>query len=280
MARENTTVSYQQRILRVLTYIKNHLDEPLDLPQLADIAYFSPHHFHRIFSELVGETVKEHVRRLKLERAMVQLAMDKDSITDIAFQAGFNSLEAFSRVIKTQYQLTPTQVRKNTQQQIKTSVSNDSDLEVRKVQLDGFDLAYARHIGDYSHAGRAWVKLIELTDIKYILEEDRIRLGFAYDHPVITPANKCCYDACIPWQDEFVESGLLGRFQVKPGDFLMFVHHGSLDTIDQTYRLFIRQCIASDTSDFCDRHNFMWYKNTAMLSDPALQVTECYFPVD
>ena len=70
MARENTTVSYQQRILRVLTYIKNHLDEPLDLPQLADIAYFSPHHFHRIFSELVGETVKEHVRRLKLERAI------------------------------------------------------------------------------------------------------------------------------------------------------------------------------------------------------------------
>ena len=67
--RTETLNSYQERMGRVLVHIQNHLDEPMPLDQLAGVACFSPWHFHRIFRGMVGESVKEHVRRLRLERA-------------------------------------------------------------------------------------------------------------------------------------------------------------------------------------------------------------------
>ena len=63
---ETTWNDYQQRILRVLTHIQAHLDEPLDLEELARVACFSSFHFHRVFAAMTGETIADHVRRLRL----------------------------------------------------------------------------------------------------------------------------------------------------------------------------------------------------------------------
>lgn len=62
-----TRQSYKERILRVLVHIQGHLDEVMPLDKLARVAHFSPYHFHRIFRGMVGESVKQHVRRLRLE---------------------------------------------------------------------------------------------------------------------------------------------------------------------------------------------------------------------
>jgi len=67
--RAETEQSYKERVLRVLMYIHSHLDETMSLEDLAGIAHFSPFHFHRIFRGMTGESVKEHIRRLRLERA-------------------------------------------------------------------------------------------------------------------------------------------------------------------------------------------------------------------
>ena len=67
--KEETSEDYRARMLRVLVHIQQNLDAPLPLEELASIALFSPFHFHRIFRGLIGESVKEHVRRLRLERS-------------------------------------------------------------------------------------------------------------------------------------------------------------------------------------------------------------------
>lgn len=281
MPKEKTTLSYQQRLLRVLSYIKKNLDEPLDLDQLAALAYFSPHHFHRIFTQMVGESVKQHVRRLKLERALKALAVSDESVTEISFRAGFNTLEAFSRAIKKHYHMSPTQVRATMQQEIEKLVQQqEPKLEIQTLALGALDLAYVRHIGHYQEANLAWLKLVELTDLKYVIAPKAIRIGFAYDHPAITPVDKCCYDACIAWQPEFTESGELGRTSISAGKYVMFVHKGSLETIDESYRLFTRHWLQIQERKTRQQHNFMWYKNVAMLTDPDNQITECYFPID
>ena len=61
--RPRTAEDYRERLLTVLVYIQRHLEE------LARVACFSPYHFHRLFAGMMGETVAEHVRRLRLERA-------------------------------------------------------------------------------------------------------------------------------------------------------------------------------------------------------------------
>lgn len=279
MARDQTHASYQQRIMRVLTYVKQNLDEPLDLNQLAELAFFSPHHFHRIFKSIVGETVKEHVLRLKLQRALIELSMTQDSVTDIAFHAGFNSLEAFSRAIKLRYKMTPSQLRKESRSLIRDKAKGTDILEVNKVSLPKLDLAVCRHIGRYDDAALAWIKLVQLTSMQSVMQEDALRIGFAYDHPEITPEDKCCYDACIAWSDDYQEQGELSRIIIEPGEYAMFKYVGHLSGIDKAYMQFAKQAGFEQQFDFSERHNFMWYRNNAMLTNPDEQITECYFPL-
>ena len=92
-----TLHDYKRRMLRVLVHIQQHLDEPLELGVLARLACFSPYHFHRVFTGMVGESLKEHVRRLRLERAASRLKLGSAAVTEIALGAGYESHEAFTR---------------------------------------------------------------------------------------------------------------------------------------------------------------------------------------
>ena len=65
--------TYASRIQRVVDHLAEHLDDPLDLESLARVAHFSPYHFHRIYRGILGETVHDTVRRLRLQRAAIDL---------------------------------------------------------------------------------------------------------------------------------------------------------------------------------------------------------------
>jgi AraC family transcriptional regulator len=54
-------LEYQHRVNRVVDYIQEHRTEELSLDVLAQVAAFSPFHFHRIFKAVTGENVKEFI---------------------------------------------------------------------------------------------------------------------------------------------------------------------------------------------------------------------------
>ena len=89
------------RILRVLVYIQGHLDDVISLDDLAAVAHFSPYYFHRVFRGMVGESVMGHVRRLRLERAAHRLKSGDHPVTRVAFEAGYETHEAFIRAALT-----------------------------------------------------------------------------------------------------------------------------------------------------------------------------------
>src|SRR5437763_11130066 len=109
--RSQTEQAYRERVLRVLVYIQNYLDEALALDDLAAVAHFSPYHFHRIFRGMVGESVMEHVRRLRLERAAHRLKFGDQPVTRIAFDAGYETHEAFTRAFAAMFGTAPSQFR-------------------------------------------------------------------------------------------------------------------------------------------------------------------------
>src|SRR5207253_4223259 len=95
-----TEQTYRQRILIVQLFIEEHLDEELSLDRLARVAHFSPYHFHRLFRALVGETVTEYVRRLRLESAAVALKTTDKTVLQVALDAGYGTHEAFTRAFR------------------------------------------------------------------------------------------------------------------------------------------------------------------------------------
>src|SRR5215831_5129513 len=109
--RESTVEDYQNRILRVLVHVQKNLDSPFSLDELASVASFSPFHFHKVFRGMVGESVKEHVRRLRLERATHRLTFSDEPITRIAFEAGYETHESFTRAFSAMFGVSPSQFR-------------------------------------------------------------------------------------------------------------------------------------------------------------------------
>jgi len=91
---------YQLRVGLAIQHLEQHLDDDLSLPELADVASFSPFHFHRIFRALTGEGVAERVRRLRLERAAARLRNTSRSILEIALEAGYQAHESFTRAFE------------------------------------------------------------------------------------------------------------------------------------------------------------------------------------
>jgi AraC family transcriptional regulator len=69
----------------------------LALADLAREAATSPYHFLRIFRQLVGMTPHQFVLRTRLHRAAVRLRRSDETISAIAFDAGFNDLSTFNR---------------------------------------------------------------------------------------------------------------------------------------------------------------------------------------
>ncbi|MBE9608243.1 AraC family transcriptional regulator [Chitinilyticum piscinae] len=103
---------YQKRLQRVLQHIEARLTEPLELADLAGVANFSPFHFQRIFSALIGETPQDYIRRLRLERAANQLLVHKRrSVLDIALSNGFETQHGFAKAFRKHFGMNATQWR-------------------------------------------------------------------------------------------------------------------------------------------------------------------------
>ena len=119
---------YQARINRVMDYVEANLGGELTLSALADIAAFSPYHFHRIFRAMVGETLCAFVQRARLEKGAALLTHShKKSITEIALDCGYTSPATFARVFRERFGTTATEWRDR-----KSGIADAADATDRK----------------------------------------------------------------------------------------------------------------------------------------------------
>lgn len=96
-----TRTEYIKRINYVLDFIEKNLDADLSLENLSKKARYSPFHFHRVFSSIIGENVNKFVTRKRVERIASILLVEKGrSIKELAYTYGFNSESSFSRTFK------------------------------------------------------------------------------------------------------------------------------------------------------------------------------------
>jgi AraC family transcriptional regulator len=97
---------------RLSGIVANSLDAPARTQDLARQAYQSRTQFHRLFRTVVEETPAAMRRRLLLERAAYQLGHNEMSVTDIALDANYGSLEAFTRAFRKAFQTSPSLYRR------------------------------------------------------------------------------------------------------------------------------------------------------------------------
>ncbi len=97
---------------RLLAVILDSLDDSRGTGDLARRAYRSRSHFYRLFEALVEESPGAMRRRLVLERAAWQLGRTRTPVTEIAFDANYGSLEAFTRAFRQVFRVSPSLYRR------------------------------------------------------------------------------------------------------------------------------------------------------------------------
>lgn len=93
-------------IIEVLRYIDDTVEQSPTLADIARRAGYSPYHFSRVFSRVMGESVMEYVRGRKLEHAAADIARG-ERLLDVALRYGFESHEGLTRAFKRRFGVTP-----------------------------------------------------------------------------------------------------------------------------------------------------------------------------
>jgi AraC family transcriptional regulator len=230
-------LAYVERVNRAIDYILQHLDQPLKLEVVAKVACFSPFHFHRIFRLLVGESIHEFVKRVRLERALALLSRQSWatrrslSLTDIAFKCGFGSSSDFSRCFKERYGVPAskfdlTSFRTQRREEWQNAVTNPHQrnllrrlkpganpdgFEVRVRRLPARKVAYVR-VQDSFREGAvlgAAQRLMQWAETRGLAGGQW--LGYMWDDPEIVPHHLCRYDVGLE-VPEVTPEGEVGRF--------------------------------------------------------------------
>lgn len=102
-------LSSSNRLAFVVEYIKNHLDEPLTVEQLADKACMSPSHFHRVFRNEFGMAPIEFINEERIKLAVSLLQDPERKVKEVYMECGFQNRSYFNRVFRKHRNLTPTQ---------------------------------------------------------------------------------------------------------------------------------------------------------------------------
>ena len=97
---------------RLSDVVLDSLDGNRSTGELARSVYQSRTQFHRLFRAIISETPAAMRRRLLLERAAFQLGRSEAPVTDIALDANYGSLEAFTRAFRKAFHTSPSLYRR------------------------------------------------------------------------------------------------------------------------------------------------------------------------
>ena len=296
--KQATLNDYKRRLLRVLVHVQRHLDDPMHLDLLAGLACFSPFHFHRIFKGMMGESVMEYVRRLRLERAATQLKLGSRPVTRIALDAGYESHEAFSRSFKMLFGLSPSRFRSGkkvrfasqlakfhyrnggTLENFRTVSPGGKMMEVQINKLEPKRVAFLRHVGPYNDVGRTWDRLLMLLGKDGWIGGNCEFIGICYDDPEVTPQRKIRYDACVTVDNSFEPFDDIAVLVIAGGEYARMTHVGPYDRLNATYARLLGQWIPRSGRELRSIPCFEVYLTDPNSTDPDENLTDVYAPLE
>jgi AraC-like DNA-binding protein len=109
---QGETSSSLLKLATAMSFIEQRFAEPLSLPQVAEASGLSPRHLSRLFEENYKTSPMEYIVRTRLEQAARLLRRGDRSVTDIAFETGYNDSNYFSRSFRSAFGMSPSEYRK------------------------------------------------------------------------------------------------------------------------------------------------------------------------
>lgn len=295
--KEATRAAYEESILRVQMHMQKTLDDPFDANEIASVAGFSRFHLSRLFSAMTGESLLEYRRRLLLERAAHSLLYKVRSVTELAFEAGYETPETFTRAFSKLYGVPPGEYRRKLRAAMKhrlemiqvrsklftLSLSIDEggrkNMEVKIEKHDPLKVAFIRHTGAYDTCGEAWGKLCGAPEVASKLGPDTLALSLCYDDPDVTEPDKIRMDVCVTVDDGFVPGNGIEVQTIPGGEFAVVVYNGAYSGLHDAYRAIYGEWMPKSGREFGDSYSMEIYRTDPEKTPPEESITEIRIPL-
>lgn len=98
-----------KQIKQALEFIEASYTQPLTLKDLSESAQMSPKYFCQFFQEMTHRTPIDYLNYYRIERACYLLSTTNQTITEVAYNTGFNDSSYFIKIFKRYKGITPKQ---------------------------------------------------------------------------------------------------------------------------------------------------------------------------
>jgi AraC family transcriptional regulator len=296
--KSDTRSFYVRAVQAAIDHIAGHLDDALELEALARLACLSPFHFHRVFRGMVGETPLELARRLRLERAAWRLRDRERAVTEIAFDAGYETHEAFTRAFRIAYSTSPSGFRLRTYPRIEIAAacgvhfsedgvraafvprnSGGLTMDVEIKNMPDLRVGAVRHIGPYNQIPKAFERLGAIAGPAGLLQHASSMIAIYHDDPESTPQDQLRSDAAlvvpagIRLPDGLVEQHIAG------GRYARTVHVGPYEQLGDVWARLLGEWIPASGNRIGDGVSYEIYANTPAQVPTNELRTELYVPL-
>lgn len=292
-----TRETYAKRIERVLHYMVDHLDDvgqnALDIHRLAEEAFLSPYHFHRVYVAMMGETVADTLRRHRLHRAAIKLTASATPIAALSSEAGYGSAQAFTRAFREAYGIPPAQYRlhgklsaalQSTSTEFKFKehpMFNLKDVHIQS--LPAIRIAKLQHKGDFMAIGSTFERLMVWAAGQGLVKAGTRTFGIYYDDPESKPADELRSDACVEipltYQHDASSHAEIRTTKTSDGRCAVFVFTGPYSELENPYRWLYDTWLPQSNEEVRDQPCFEEYLNDARNTLPAELKTAICIPL-
>ncbi len=285
-------MNYYERIQKSIDFIEMHLKEEIDLYELANQSFFSVTHFYRVFQAMVGDSVKDYIRKRKLSNAAIDLLSTDKRLIDIAFDYSFESQEVFTRAFARAFGITPGRYRKQKNRlflfekanvKLKNLKSENGgiymepkiiyDKEFKIVGIKGVVKPGSSLISDL------WCEFgSKRTEIRNVVNPD-VTLGLCEYMPNITDDSEFSYCACVEVTDFQSIPKEITTKTIPPSKYAVFTHKGSMAGLKGTFDFIYGKWLPKSGYELAERDTIEWYDSRSSdLSSPDYEF-DIYIPL-
>ena len=253
---------------------------------LAEMAHFSPFHFHKIMRAYLRESLGSYIIRVRLDTAASLLLYATAPVSDIAYRIGYDTPAAFTKAFQKRFGTSPSGYRQNkgSLQLEKAELMNfkarKMNLKAKIREIKPIPVVYIHCIGDYNDVGPAWEKLAKFMKEKKLFSFGLDCIGVSYDDPTVTETEKLRYDACFSVRKEVKPVGEIGYKVLEGGQFAIFRHNGPYMDLSQTYDQVYLNWLPGSGYELRDAPPLEFYLNDPDKTKPENLKTDIYIPVN
>ncbi len=300
--RSATLDSWRARMQHVTDWLVNHLDQPFDLDRLAELAHFSPYHFHRVYTAVMGEPIAATVRRMRLHRAAVKLNTSELAVAAIARKAGYGSVQAFGRAFREHYGAAPAQYRQHAKtsldlvlarvkqgamMQVNTptypsGLGDQPEQAVQILELKPVRIAAWPHQGSYNAIGDTFQKLTAWAVGRNLIGPHTRMFGLYFDDPDSKPLADLRSEACIQVPENFTLQASdvpVHLTHTSAGRCARMVFTGPYAELNTAYRWLYQVWLSASGHEPSDQPPMEEYLNDPRSCPPAQWQTAICIPL-